>query len=112
HVVRCERKADRLRNPLGLPSNGFEALIDWRVKILFAAVGTDPHGDLIDIDGLAMKLKPDAFSLVFHGAITKLTRVVRRHNVSSSCTYAVMIKSTLEVRNRHTTEAERPSIVV
>src|SRR5256886_4945803 len=58
----CSSDLDRLRNPLGLPCNGFEALIDWRVKILFAAVGTDPHGDLIDIDGLAMKLKPDAFS--------------------------------------------------
>lgn len=61
----------------GLSHHGFEAFIDWRVKILCAAMGTDPHGDVINSDGLTMKPEPDKVRPVFHGPLTTGTQIVR-----------------------------------
>src|SRR5262249_35997357 len=112
HIVGSQRKADRVCNLLALSRNSFEAFIDWGIEILLSAVGTHPSCHIIKIDRLPVKREPDSNLPVFHDAFTKFTKIGCCHSSSSSCTYAVIIKRTPEVRNRHTTQARRPSVVV
>ena len=111
-VVARQRELDRLLDARPVPRDLLQPLVHRCIEVLLSTVVTHPGWHAIDIRRLALELN--------------LARIVRRRTLPlqnshsslsviavvsySSSAYAVMISNTPDDRNRHTTQARRPSV--
>ena len=79
HVIFSQGEAQGFCDGLTLLSDLFESFIDWRIKILLAALRAHPGWDMINIERLPMEMKTRPDLALFYRSFTKLAQVASGH---------------------------------